>query len=271
MIRDLSHEGVKEWVCRRYIVSETRTVDRFEQRKHDLHKAKGTLRQSSVCCESLAVCHTGRWTWGPGEGRTVLTSPKKQILFSQGDAADAVFYIQAGQVKLTVVSPQGKEAVVAMLERGAFFGESCLAGQTVRTATATAVEDSRLVRIDKEAMIRVLHDEPTFSELFLAYLLSRNIRIQEDLVDQLFNSSEKRLARVLLLLAHFGKEGKPEAVIPKISQETLAEMIGTTRSRVSFFMNRFRKMGFIHYDSDGWHVHRSLRTVVLHDWRPSYG
>jgi CRP/FNR family cyclic AMP-dependent transcriptional regulator len=238
-------------------------------RRHDSYKAKGKLRESSVFRESLAVCHKGRWTWGPGEGRTVLTSPKKRILFSQGDTAESVFYIQAGQVKLTVVSPQGKEAIVAMLERGAFFGESCLAGQTVRTKTATVVEDSRLVRIEKDVMIRLLHEEPAFSELFLTHLLSRNIRIQEDLVDQLFNPSEKRLARVLLLLARFEKEDSTEAAMPKISQETLAEMIGTTRSRVSFFMNRFRKMGFVHYDNR-LHVHRSLRNVVLDDWRPSY-
>ncbi len=201
----------------------------------------------------------------------MLTSPKKQMIFSQGEAADAVFYIQAGQVKLTVVSPEGKEAVVAMLERGAFFGESCLAGRTVRTTTATALEDSCLVRIDKDVMIRLLHEEPTFSELFLTHLLSRNMRIQEDLVDQLFNSSEKRLARVLLLLAHFEKDGSTEAAIPKLSQETLAEMIGTTRARVSFFMKRFRTMGFILYDNGGWHVHRSLCTVVRHGWHPSYG
>ena len=197
-------------------------------------------------------------------GKTTLTSPKKHTIFSQGDAAEAVFYIQAGKVKLTVVSQQGKEAVVAILEEGAFFGESCLAGQTVRTATATALEDSTIVRIDKETMIRVLHEEPAFAELFTAYLLSHSIRIQEDLVDQLFNSSEKRLARVLLLLAHFGKEGKPETVIAKISQETLAEMIGTTRSRVSFFMNKFRKLGFIDYNGE-LHVHSSLLNVVLHD------
>ena len=199
-----------------------------------------------------------------GNGKTTLTSPKKQILFSQGDAADAVFYIQTGKVKLSVVSQQGKEAVIAILEKGSFFGEGCLAGQLVCMATATTAEDATLVRIEKTAMIRVLHDEPTFSELFLAYLLARNIRIQEDLVDQLFNSSEKRLARVLLLMAHFGKEGKPEPVIPKISQETLAEMIGTTRSRVSFFMNKFRKLGFIHYNG-GLHVHSSLLNIVLHD------
>jgi CRP/FNR family cyclic AMP-dependent transcriptional regulator len=181
-----------------------------------------------------------------------------------------VFYIQSGQVKLAVVSPQGKEAVAAMLERGGFFGESCLAGQTVRPATATSVEDSHLVRIDKEAMIRLLHEAPAFSELFLTHLLSRNIRMEDDLLDQLFNSSEKRLARVLLLLAHMEKDSKPEVVIPKISQETLAEMIGATRSRVSFFLNRFRKMGFVRYDGR-LHVHRSLCTVVLDGWHSSYG
>jgi len=197
-------------------------------------------------------------------GKTLLQARKHQLIFSQGDAADAVFYIQAGQVKLTVVSQQGKEAVLAILERDSFFGESCLAGHLLRLATATAFGDATLVRLDKDSMIRLLHDEPGFGELFMTYLLAHNIRIQEDLVDQLFNSSEKRLARVLLLLAHFGKEGKPEAVIPKISQETLAEMIGTTRSRVSFFMNRFRKLGFVHYD-DGLHVHSSLLNIVLHD------
>jgi CRP-like cAMP-binding protein len=199
-----------------------------------------------------------------GKGKTTLTCPKNRILFLQGDAADGVFYIQRGQVKLTVISSQGKEAIVAMLEPGAFFGEGCLAGQLVCMGTAVAAETSTLVRIDKQAMIRVLHDEPTFSELFLAYLLSRNIRIQEDLVDQLFNSSEKRLARVLLLMAHFGKEGKSDAIIPKISQAMLAEMIGTTRSRVSFFMNKFRKLGFIYYNG-GLHVHSSLLNIVFHD------
>jgi CRP-like cAMP-binding protein len=199
-----------------------------------------------------------------GSGKTSLTSPKNRVLFSQGDTADAVFYILKGQVKLSVVSEQGKEAIVGIAETGGFFGEGCLAGQRVCMATATAMEDSSLLRIDKQAMIKVLHDEPTFSTLFMEYLLARNIRIQEDLVDQLFNSSEKRLARLLLLMAHFGKEGKPEAVIAKISQETLAEMIGTTRSRVSFFMNRFRKLGFIEYNG-GLHVHSSLLNVVLHD------
>jgi len=199
-----------------------------------------------------------------GNGKTTLTCPKKQILFSQGDAASAVFYIQTGKVRLSVASSQGQEAIIAILEDGAFFGEGCLGGQLVCMATAAATEKSTIVRIDKQAMNRVLHDEPRFSELFLAYLLSRNIRIQEDLVDQLFNSSEKRLARVLLLMAHFGKEGKSEAVIPKISQEVLAEMIGTTRSRVSHFMNKFRKLGFLTYNG-GVHVHSSLLNVVLHD------
>jgi CRP-like cAMP-binding protein len=223
-----------------------------------------------MCRESIAVRHKGRWTWTPGKGKTILTSPKKHTIFSQGEAGDAVFYIQAGKVKLTVVSPQGKEAVVAILECGTFFGESCLAGQTIRTAAATALEDSMLVRIDKDVMIRALHEEPSFSELFLTHLLSYNIRMQEDLVDQLFNSSEKRLARVLMRLTHFGKESKPETVIPKISQETLAEMIGTTRSRVSFFMNKFRNLGFIDYNNGWLHVHHSLLNIVLYDEVPGH-
>jgi CRP/FNR family cyclic AMP-dependent transcriptional regulator len=186
------------------------------------------------------------------------------MVLSQGDAANAVIYIQKGKIKLTIVSNNGKEAIIAILGPGDFLGEGCLAGRPVCLATATAMSDCSIVRLEKAAMIRVLHDEPAFSELFLAYLLSRNMRIEEDLVDQLFNSSEKRLARVLLLLANFGKEGKPEPVITKISQETLAEMIGTTRSRVSFFMNKFRKMGFIEYNG-GLHVHSSLLNIVLHD------
>ncbi len=203
-----------------------------------------------------------------GSGKTRLARSKKQKVFSQGDAADAVFYIQSGKVTLSVVSEEGKEAIIAVLEEGAFFGEACLAGQLVYMATATTLEDSILVRISKTAMIQVLHNEPTFTELFLTHLLARNIRTQEDLVDQLFNSSEKRLARVLLLMAHFGKEGKPEPVIAKVSQEMLAEMIGTTRSRVSFFMNKFRKLGFIEYNGGSHkelHVHSSLLNVVLHD------
>ncbi len=233
-------------------------------KKREPNKAKGQLRGRSLCNENQAPYHKGRWTWDPDKGKTVLTTPKKQILFSQGDAADAVFYIQAGKVKLTVVSQQGKEAVVAILKRGAFLGEACLTGQTVRMATATTMEDCTLVRIGKDAMIRVLHEEPAFAELFMSYLLMHTIRIQEDLVDQLLSSSEKRLARVLLSMADIGEEGRTEAVIQKISQETLAEMIGTTRSRVSFFMNKFRKQGLIDYKSE-LYVRRSLLNVVLHD------
>ena len=178
-----------------------------------------------------------------GEGRKVVAFPKKQAIFAQGDAADAVFYIQQGKVRLTVVSKVGKEATLGILSEGEFFGEGGLAGQPLRMGSATAMTDCEVLRIDKKAMMLALHREHTFSDLFVAYLLARNIRYEEDLVDQLFNSSEKRLARILLLLAHFGKDGVPETVIPKISQETLAEMIGTTRSRVSFFMNRFRELG----------------------------
>jgi len=199
-----------------------------------------------------------------GSGKTLCKAENKQIIFSQGDAADAVFYIQKGKVKLTVVSQQGKEAVVAILGPASFFGEACLAGETVRMATASSLEDTTILRIEKRAMIDVLHQQPAFSELFMRYVLSRNIRIQEDLVDHLFNSSEKRLARVLLLLAHFGKDTPPDTAIAKISQETLAEMVGTTRSRVSFFLNKFRKLGFINYNGD-LHVHSSLLNVVLHD------
>ena len=189
---------------------------------------------------------------------------KNKAIFSQGEPADALFYIEKGKVKLTVVSKQGKEAVVGILGPGDFFGEGCLAGQPLRMATATGLFDCSIVRLGKHAAIKVIHDEPEFAEVFLAYVLSRNIRIEEDLVDHLFNSSEKRLARVLLLLANFGKEGKPEKVIPKISQEILAEMVGTTRPRVSFFMNRFRKLGFVDYNG-GMEVHSSLLSVVLHD------
>ena len=199
-----------------------------------------------------------------GEGRKSVLFRRKQGIFAQGDAADAVFYIQTGKVKLTVVSKTGKEATIGILGEGQFFGEGSLAGQPLRMGSATALTDCATLRIDKKAMMAALQREHEFSDLFVAYLLARNIRYEEDLVDQLFNSSEKRLARILLLLAHFGKEGIPETVIPKISQELLAEMIGTTRSRVSFFMNRFRKLGFIHYNG-GLQVHSSLLNVVLHD------
>jgi len=190
--------------------------------------------------------------------------PNKQAIFAQGDAADAVFYVQMGKVRLTVVSKTGKEATIGILGEGDFFGEGALAGQALRMGSAIAMADCAILRIDKKAMMEALHREHAFSDLFVAYLLARNIRYEEDLVDQLFNSSEKRLARVLLLLAHFGKEGVPDTVVPKISQETLAEMIGTTRSRVSFFMNRFRRLGFIEYNGT-LSVHSSLLNVILHD------
>jgi len=199
-----------------------------------------------------------------GRGRSIGKYHKGQIIFSQGDPADAVFYIQKGKVKVTVVSEQGKEAIVATLGTNEFFGESCLAGQANRISTAAAIADSVIMQLEKTAIVSVIHKEPTFSELFIAHLVGRTIRVEADLVDQLFNSSEKRLARLLLLLANFGKEGKPEPIIAKISQATLAEMIGTTRSRVSFFMNKFRKLGFIHYNG-GIEVHSSLLNVVLHD------
>lgn len=203
-----------------------------------------------------------------GDGRTSVTVSEKQGIFAQGDVSDAVFYIQKGKVQLTVVSQTGKEATIEILTERNFFGEGSLAGQALRMGSATAMTDCHLLRIERKAMMNALHRERTFSDMFVAYLLARNIRYQEDLIDQLFDSSEKRLARVLLILAHFGKEGVPETVVPKISQETLAEMVGTTRSRVSFFMNRFRKLGFINYaggEDGGLQVHSSLLNVVLHD------
>jgi CRP-like cAMP-binding protein len=199
-----------------------------------------------------------------GEGRSIAKYGKDQIVFSQGDSADAVFYIQKGKAKLTVVSEQGKEAIVAIIGTNDFFGEGCLAGQALRISTFATMMESVIVRLEKAAILRVIHQEPAFSEMFIAHLLSRTIRVEADLVDQLFNSSEKRLARLLLLLANFGKEGKPETTIAKISQETLAEMIGTTRSRVSFFMNKFRKLGFINYNGQI-EVHSSLLNLVLHE------
>jgi CRP/FNR family cyclic AMP-dependent transcriptional regulator len=199
-----------------------------------------------------------------GEGKTIIEFHKNQNVFSQGDVADTVFYIQKGKVKLTVTSEQGKEAVVAILESGQFFGEGCMNGHSMRIATTTAMEDCVITTIAKDAMIAALHDEPKFSELFMAYLLTRNSRIEEDLIDQLFNSSEKRLARLLLLLANFGKDGKPQPISPNVSQETLAEMVGTTRSRVSHFMNKFRKLGLISYNGHI-EVNSSLLSAVLHD------
>jgi CRP/FNR family transcriptional regulator, cyclic AMP receptor protein len=198
-----------------------------------------------------------------GEGRTIATYRKNRKIFTQGERADSVLYIQEGRVKVCVISEQGKEAVVALHGNGDFFGEGCLTGQPLRLATTVAMTECVIMRLDKAAIVRVLHDEPNFSEIFMSYILARNARVEEDLVDQLFNSSEKRLARVLLLMAHFGKEGKPAATVA-VSQETLAEMIGTTRSRVSTFMNKFRKLGFITYNG-ALEVHNSLLNVVLHD------
>jgi CRP/FNR family transcriptional regulator, cyclic AMP receptor protein len=199
-----------------------------------------------------------------GKGRTIVKYATNQIVFCQGDVADAVFFVERGKVKISVVSEQGKEAVVAVLGPGQFCGEGCLAGQPRRMATATAITAAQVMRLEKVALIRVLHEEPAFSEVFISHLLARNIRVEEDLIDQLFNSSEKRLARALLLLANFGKEGRTEPIIAKISQETLADMIGTTRSRVSFFMNKFRQLGFIEYNGS-LVVNSSLLSVILHD------
>ena len=238
----------------------------FVGRKSNI--ANGPL---SIARGTLAPAMASKQSFDPksflahvGDGRNIARYRKDRIVFSQGEPADAVFYVQKGKVKVTVVSEQGKEAVVAILGSNEFFGEGCLAGQVQRISTVATMIDSVIVRLDKGAIVRVIHEQPAFSEMFISHLLSRAIRVEADLVDQLFNSSEKRLARLLLLLANFGKEGKPEPVIAKISQETLAELIGTTRSRVSFFMNKFRKLGFIDYNG-GIEVHTSLLNVVLHD------
>lgn len=215
------------------------------------------IRQRPSCDPKSLLAHVC-------DGRRIVRYRKGQIVFSQGEPADAVFYIQTGKVKVTVVSEQGKEAVVAIFGADEFCGEACLAGQTQRIATAAAMTDSAIIRLEKSAIAGAIQREPAFSELFIAHLLSRIIRVESDLVDQLCNSSEKRLARLLLLLADFGKEGQPQPVLVKISQETLAEMIGTTRSRVSFFMNKFRNLGFIDYKGSI-EVHSSLLNVVLHD------
>jgi CRP/FNR family cyclic AMP-dependent transcriptional regulator len=199
-----------------------------------------------------------------GDGRSVSNYAKGQIVFSQGDVADAAFYIEKGRAKVSVVSEQGKEAIVSMLGRDDFFGEGCLAGQTRRIATVTAMAETRIVRLEKAVLVRTLHNEPDFAEMFMAHVLNRTIRVEAYLIDHLFNSSEKRLARLLLLMANYGKESKPEPIIAKVSQEVLAEMIGTTRSRVSFFMNKFRALGFIEYNGDI-KVKSSLLNVVLHD------
>jgi CRP/FNR family cyclic AMP-dependent transcriptional regulator len=200
-----------------------------------------------------------------GEGRRVVAFPNKQTIFTQGDAADAIFYILEGKIRLSVVSSAGKQATLGILSEEQFFGEGGLAGQPLRMGSATAMTDCELMRIDKRTMLRALRHEDTLSDMFTTFLLERNIRYEEDLVDQLFNSSEKRLARILLLMARFGKEGKPKTAIPKISQETLAGMVGTTRARVSFFMNKFRKLGFVDYGGSGMQIHSPLLNVVLHD------
>jgi CRP/FNR family transcriptional regulator, cyclic AMP receptor protein len=229
-------------------------------------------RRAPVNGKSRAVLRKrGRASFDPknflakmGEGKAIANYRKDQIVFSQGAVADSVFYVLKGKIKLTVVSERGKAAVVGVLGTGHFFGEGCLNGHTLRVTTATAIEECLITRIAKAAMIGAMHDEPKFSELFMADLLSRNSRIEEDLIDQLFNSSEKRLARILLLLANFGKEGAPEPVVGKFSQEILAEMVGTTRSRVSHFMNKFRKLGYIEYNGK-LEIHNSLLNVVLYD------
>ena len=212
-------------------------------------------KTSSASAEILA---------GPGKGRSIVKCRKNQVVFSQGDPADAVFYIQKGKLKVTVVSARGKEAVAAILDPDEFFGEACMAGQTHRLSTVSALTDAVVVRIEKQEIIRLIQEQPAFSRMFMTHILNRTIRVEADLVDQLFNSSEKRLARLLLLLANYGKEGKLEPILSHISQETLAEMIGTTRSRVSFFMNRFRKLGFISYNGHI-EVHKSLLNLVLHE------
>jgi CRP/FNR family cyclic AMP-dependent transcriptional regulator len=234
-----------------YSLNEVRLAGRLTTREKTMRERKPDFTATKFLAED-------------GRGRRLVTYGKNAVVFAQGDPANAVFYIQKGKVKLTVVSKAGKEAVIAVLGTGDFFGEGCLTAQQLRMATATAISDCSIMRLTRVRVMEVLRQEPTFSERLLSYMLNRTIRIEEDLVDQLFNSSEKRLARALLLLANFGKEGKPEQVIPKISQETLAEMIGTTRSRVSFFMNKFRKLGFIEYNGT-LHVHSSLLNVVLHD------
>jgi CRP/FNR family cyclic AMP-dependent transcriptional regulator len=228
-------------------------------------RARGATSNIALTSKNLRQFDPKSFLATAGVGRKLLKLQNRQALFSQGEPANAVFYIQKGRLKLTVVSKRGKEATIALLGAGEFIGESCIAAaQPLRQTTATAMTDCEVLRIAKKDMVRVLHEEHALSDVFVSFLLARNARIQEDLVDQLFNSSEKRLARIILLLAQFGKEGKPEMVIAKISQETLAEMVGTTRSRVSFFMNRFRKLGFIEYNGT-MEIHSSLLNVILHD------
>ena len=225
------------------------------------------IKSGNVKPKETVLFHSEKYLTESGEGRTIADYAEGQVVFSQGDPANEIFYIQSGKVKLSVLSNTGREAVLAIMGPSEFVGESCLSAQPVRLSTATAMGKSRIMRITKRAMLRALNQRPEFSQFFMEHVLSRSVRVEADLVDQLFNSSEKRLARILLLLANFGKEGKPEPLIAKISQETLAEMIGTTRSRVSFFMNKFRKLGFIEYNG-GLHVHSSLLNVILLDKEP---
>jgi CRP/FNR family cyclic AMP-dependent transcriptional regulator len=230
-----------------------------------VHKTLTSPAESSASPERTAAFDPRLFLATLGAGKSSQEYQGDESVFSQGAAADAVFYLQSGKVKLTAVSERGKEAVVAILPEGSFFGEGCLAGQPLRMSTASTIERSTVIRVEKRVMVGLLHKEPEFAESFFAYVLSRNIRMEADLVDHLFNSGEKRLARLLLLMANFGQESKPIPLIAKMSQETLAEMIGTTRSRVSFFLNRFRDLGFIEYNGGGMHVHSSLVSVVLHD------
>jgi CRP-like cAMP-binding protein len=238
--------------------------------KQEKHPPGGRVSSRPVFALKLISAPTATFDPGPlltklGTRKTKQEYQVDEAVFSQGEAADATFYIESGKVKLTVVSKRGKEAVVAILPEHSFFGEGCLAGQPVRMSTASALQRSSIIRVEKSVMLGLLHQDPEFAERFLAYLLSRNLRMEADLVDHLFNSSEKRLARLLLLMANFGQESKPIPLIAKMSQEMLAEMVGTTRSRVSFFLNRFRELGFIDYNAAGMHVHSSLVSVVLHD------
>jgi CRP-like cAMP-binding protein len=256
---------VKTPVPEKKVVRKTSANRRVSLRPAATREVMLSPAEMGTSSERTAVFDPRLFLTKLGVGKSKQEYQDNEAVFSQGDAADAVFYIESGKVKLTVVSKRGKEAVIAILPEDSFFGEGCLAGRPLRMSTVRTVERSTIIRVEKLVMVGLLHKEPEFAERFLAYLLSRNVRMEADLVDHLFNSSEKRLARLLLLMANFGQESKPIPMIAKMSQETLAEMIGTTRSRVSFFMNRFRDLGFINYDGGGMHVHSSLVSVVLHD------
>jgi CRP/FNR family transcriptional regulator, cyclic AMP receptor protein len=255
--RRLKASRLVEMIAGRVAMGEKKSVPRRAPRK----PANGRQVQGVTKAPRFDA---RRFLTSVGAGRSSAAVKPKEIVYRQGDAADAVYYIEAGKIQITVVSEQGKEGVIAMLEPGEFFGEGCIAGQPFRMASATATAKSTIIRIEMAAMIRVLHEQPAMSEMFMAFLLSRNIQIEADLVDQLFNSSERRLARLLLLLANFGKEGKLESIIPTINQDILAAKVGTTRSRINFFMNKFRKLGFIEYNG-GLKIHTSLLNVIVHD------